>query len=276
MSKMDRPLSHHWPIVDGLRRLRENTLRVTENSVKKVLSAQEAFLHRNPHLYGVDEQRYLQYTLEGALHKYLMASLNLEQLHSLSLTLHDEAVISGVYEKLSFEASDDDLLLVTWSFEGFLFQSRAFLDFYRIYLCAYLQEPHRGYMSSKQFKAKLRDAKRGPFAEKAGRIETYFDEGVFAPDPSISDVSAPKNWGTVLKSLRDKVAHWQQIQPSFDASEDANWPFKFNWPTLQQVGYDKFCQAMQNGMFFLLYEMLPVLYDLEWKPGLHRDDLWSE
>ncbi len=39
---------------------------------------------------------------------------------------------------------------------------------------------------------------------------------------------------------------------------------------------DRFCQYMQNGTFSLVTDVSPVLYELEWRAGPYRPDLWEE
>lgn len=235
---------------------------------------QEIYLQRNLEFYTRAELQHLRYYLKAVSYKFYVATLSLEQLWALSYIKRGE-LFSALQNSLDWlECSDDELLLSSFALEGFLFQGRAFLDFYMIYTCLFLRTGHTGSMSRRKFVKELAKVQQVPFAEKAQRVKEYFDSKVFGGSNGRSfDLN---NWGTLLVSLRDKIAHKDRLRPSFKSEEHLLGEVLFNWPTLQDMTYDRFCQYMQNGMFSLVTDVSPVLYELEWKPGPYKPDLWQQ
>lgn len=260
-------------MANGLHILLDETRKYSDSIPKKVEAMQDIYLKRNSTLYTKEENQQLQYYLKACNYKFYLATLSLEQLWALSHTKRGQVinVLENSLDRL--DCSDDDILLISFVFEGFLFQSRAYLDFYMLYLCLFLKTGHQGRISKSKFDKALMNAPT-PLDEKATIVKEYFQSEVFADTKN--DWLSPENWGTLLRSLRDKIAHRDRLRPSFDSDETLAGQILFDWPTLQQTTYDRFCQYMQNGMFELLREVSPILYDLEWKPGPFKSNMWLE
>jgi hypothetical protein len=197
-----------------------------------------------------------------------LANLSLEQLWALSETKRGElyAALENSLDKL--DISDNELLLISFAFEGVLFQAMACLEFYMLYLCFFLQllpGDYRGKMTTSTFFDKLEKSKEDEPSGKVGQIEGYFKTRVFGADKQ--DIWHPNNWGTLLISLRDKIAHRDRLRPSFDSDETLIGQVLFDWPTLRGITCDRFYQSMDNGLFCLIKELSSILYELEWKPG---------
>lgn len=260
-------------IAEGLRILLADSKIHAEIPVQKVHAMQDIYFQNNPSLFTPEECEIIEDLLKAAAYKFHLANLNLEQLWALSQNKRDELfyALENAIDQLS--VSDDELLLISFALEGFLFQARAFLDFYMLYLCLSLKADHPGYMSTQKFFKALRGVQQSPFAEKASQIHLYFDEHVFgSPD---WDGLNTNNWGSLLRSLRDKVAHKNRLRPAYESDEVLVGGILFDWPTLQGITYDRFCQYVQNGMFSLFTDLTPILYELDWKAGLYRPDMWE-
>lgn len=264
----------HQSIANGLRTLLSKTRKYADSFPKKVQAMQGIYLGRNTGLYTSGELQQLRYYLRAAMYKFYLATLGLEQLWALSHTKRDELVEALQNSLDRLECSDDELLLMSFALENFLFQARSFLDFYMLYLCLLLRAGHEGSMSRKRFYKALGNAGDSDFAEKAAAVEDYFDSRVFA-EPDSNFVLSPDNWGSLVASLRNKIAHRDRLRPSFDSGEALIDEVLFDWPTIQAITYDRFCQYMQNGMFMLVTDISPIIYDVEWKPGIYSPDLWS-
>jgi hypothetical protein len=253
--------------------LLDTSRKLHEAFPQKLYAMQEVYLLRHPELYTSEQVEYLQYYLKSVIYKFHLANLSLEQLWSIGdskrLTALD-ALENGM-DRL--DCSDNELLLSSFALEGFLFQGNALLDFYMLFSCLLLRTREKGSMSSKtDFYKELGKVQHEPFAGKAKWLENYFKGNVFAePDKQRFDDNA---WGTLLRSLRDKIAHRDIIRPSFESQETLIRGVLFDWPTLRGMPYDRFCQAMENGMFSLMTEAASYLYELDWKPGPYRPNLW--
>lgn len=260
-------------IAEGLRILLADSKIHAEIPIQKLHAMQDIYFQTNPRLFTREDCDKMEDSLKAATYKFYLSNLNLEQLWSLSHNKRDYLfyALENTIDQLS--VTDDELLLISFSLEGFLFQARAFLDFYMLYLCLSLKADHPGYMSTKKFFKALEGVQQSPFAEKASQIHIYFYEHVFGSTDW--DGLNPNNWGSLLRSLRDKVAHKNRLRPSYESDEVLVGGIRFDWPTLQGITYDRFCQYIQNGMFSLLTDLAPILYELEWKAGPYNQDMWK-
>ena len=265
-------LDYH-SIVSGLRSLLQGVRQNDDSILRKLDAMQTLYLQKWASSYSLAETEALRYHLRAVSYKFYLADLSLEQLWSLSQATRDR-LLEALQNSLDrLVVSDGELLLICFALEGFLFQAKAFLDFYMLYVCLFLRTGYRGSMSRARFFNGLEKVRSGPFAGKARAVEDYFRDKVFRPGDAKGFV--PENWGTLLGSLRDKIAHRDRLRPSFDGSEKLLEKVLLDWPTLQGTTYERFCQDMQNGMFALFTDVSPVLYELEWKAGPYRPDLWE-
>ncbi|MCB0090019.1 MAG: hypothetical protein KDE54_19070 [Caldilineaceae bacterium] len=252
-------------IAEGLNTLVIDTRKYADGIHLKVQAMQANFFKTNPNLYKHTEKLQIDYYLKAALYKSYLATIALEQLWSLSYFKRNDVLFALQNSLETLDCDDDEILAISFAFENFLFLSRAFLDFYMLYLCLFLKTGHEGKISQSKFYSMLNRAQTGHFAHKANQVDEYFKTKVFAE--SSNDKLVPENWGTLVQSLRDKIAHQDRVRPNFASKETLLGTVLFNWPTLQGMTYDRFCQFMENGMFSMVTEISSLVYDLEWKPG---------
>ncbi|RMD67251.1 hypothetical protein D6817_02070 [Candidatus Pacearchaeota archaeon] len=261
-------------IARGVHALVKSARKHADVPLQKIYAMQEIFLQRNSGLYTKEERNRLRYYLKAVAYKFHLANLSLEQLWALSEDKRQELFFALENSLDRLDVSDDELLAISFAFEGFLFQATSFLDFYMLYICLLLKSGHQGSISKKRFFKALAKVSDPFLAGKAQRVSTYFANHVFAE--TTGEWLVPHNWGTLLRSLRDKIAHRDRIRPSFESDETLVGEVLLNWPTLQSITYDRFCQYMQNGMFALFTDVAPLLYDLEWRSGPYRRGMWDE
>ncbi len=245
-------------IVLGLQNLSKQCTQNTENTVNKIHIMQNDYLSRNNKTYTIEEHKQINYYFKATLYKFHLAGMSLEQLWSLSSLKRNEVykALENSVEKL--DISDNDLNIISFTFESFLFQSKSFLDFMMIFICLILKTNHKGSISKNKFFKALKYQKLA----RAEKTINYFNDHVFGSDDFHG--LFPNNWGTLLSDLRDKVAHRDKIRPSFKSSETLLDNILFNWPTLHNLTYDRFYQYIQNGMFGLFTDVFPIILNLEW------------
>lgn len=90
--------------------------------------------------------------------------------------------------------------------------------------------------------------------EKCVRIQKYFSNRVFGNE----------SWGTILRSLRDKIAHRDMLRLSNKSTEYLFNDELFDWPTIQCMTLDRFFQSIENGIFELIQETSEILYEKQW------------
>ena len=261
-------------VSQGLNALREAERRYADSILQKLALMQQVYLRRHSGLYDASEVAGLRYYLAAVCHKFHLASLSLEQLWALSHTTRNR-LFDAISNSLdSLDTTDDELLFAGFALEAFLFQARAFLSFYMIYLCRAVKTGHTGSMTRERFFRRLDGIEPGPLSGKAALLAAYFRSHVFAESDRNQFISG--NWGSVLVSLRDKITHRDRLRPSFESDERLLDRVLFDWPTLRGITYDRFCQDMQNGMFALFTDLSPVIYELEWQAGPCRPGTWGE
>jgi hypothetical protein len=195
--------------------------------------------------------------------KFTVASVHLEDLWRVSenarLSLFDLAKNSV----LEHRWDEEEMLDATRHLEAFLFQARAFLDVYMRLCCEVLARRCPPLMSTKEFKNALADALPGA-EQRAANMQAFFDDEVFGD----------QKWGSLLRALRDKIAHRDEIRPSRDGIE-TTLDVRLDWPTIRRMTYDRLAQDFQNGVFELVRSTSPWLFELGWKSGPYDAAAWD-
>ena len=204
-----------------------------------------------------------------------MANYSLEQLW----VIRDAKVEANLFEIFnnsitSLKLTDNEVFLQSHILEQFLFQGRSYLDFFMLYLAHFLRTGHTGAISTKKFYKGLSQANPELLDKKAIKVKTYFRENVFSLEKPV-DSGQPTNWGELLKSLRDRIAHRDRINISMNNREQIMNDILLEMPTLQDLTYERFCQAMNNGMYELIRDLFPILYHLEWQAGPYRNGMFE-
>jgi hypothetical protein len=190
--------------------------------------------------------------------------ISVEQLQAVRHNKINESIVPAIENSLDrLDCSNNERLLVSFAFENLLFESRAFLDLYMILVCLLLRTGFtKGYMNKERFFDELDKVQQIPFSQKAEWVTDYFKSNVFGEYDDKSFVR--KDWGELLKSLRDRIAHRDIIRPSFDSDETLIKGILLDWPTLQGMTYHAICEMIRNGMYLLFYDVSAFLYDLKW------------
>ena len=143
-----------------------------------------------------------------------------------------------------------------------------------LYIAHLFRTGHEGSISTDRFYKRLANAKPDFLRARAKCVEEYFNSKVFGKEKEV-DIMSPKNWGSLLKSLRDKIAHKDRINFSMNSPDRIIHDIHLDFPTLKDLTYDRFCQAMENGIFIMVEDLFPILYDLEWQAGPYREGMFE-
>ena len=193
--------------------------------------------------------------LRAALFKFELAHVHLENIWQIRETIGLELLLDNSVENHAWDNATSTL--GSLHLEGFLYQARAFLDATMLHGVLALGVSFRGSMSLKAFKKVVDPGsdRRPAHAEELHRL--FFGEGgVFATDA----------WGSLLRALRDRVAHGRDFTPGDESSERVG-VVTLDWPTLRGQTFHALAQSFQNDAFGLLCDLVPVLYGTPWKPG---------
>jgi hypothetical protein len=237
----------------------------TEPMFLKLQRMQEIYLNKNNALYSHSHIDQIKRHLQSVTYKFVLTDIHLEQLWALSLISRSNLwkALDDSHDRL--EWNDNQLVIGYVFLESFLFQARSFIDIFFRYICLLMGDEKFGKMSSKKF-FRFMTSNKKPFKNKRDRLHSYFKEKVFGED----------QWGALLRSLRDKIAHQEHLRPSYEWSEKLLDKVHLDLPTIQGRTFDRLCQEIENGMFEMIRKTSSILFDLEWKSGPYRADLWTE
>lgn len=270
------PFKRYRVIVAGLQASLEESQSYSSQIPKKLRLMQEVYLQRNPHVYSTEQIRKLHYYQRAFAYKDASVALSLEQLWSLVHAGEGDRpllqVLGNIYD--DHRIDDPHLALLSFTLESFLLQATAFLDFYMLHLSAFFHIADTDRMSGPKLIKALSEVALPRFQEKAEQARDFFQSRVFgkAGRGAVSIGS----WGDVLRELRHSTIHRDMEYPSFDTGEQLTAKKTDAWPeSLQSIEAVRFAQDVQNDMFFMVTQLSAVLYDLEWKPGPFRPDLWK-
>lgn len=211
-------------------------------------------------------------TLAAFHHKRLLSALALEQLWRLS-----ECSRASIFETLQasldrFTPSDGELVALAFSLEAFLIQSRASIEFYWVHVCEALGIATRSYLKPSQFRKRLAEIESPELRARGRRVRARFDR---LEDPPAS-AGIESAWLKMLTSLRDKVAHRDQVRPNFESTEMIADQVLHDWPTIKTLTWERFGQAISNGIFEdVIREGAPELYDVPWQAGPYRPGMFA-
>lgn len=195
--------------------------------------------------------------------KFMVSSVHLEELWRVSertrLTL-PEVIENAVTlhrwdERARFDA--------TRHLESFLFQARSFIDVFMRLVCEVLSSSPPVYMSVDDFRRALRDVPVWT-SERAERLRQYFDHEVFGMS----------SWGTLVRSLRDKIAHRDSLRPSQTGQEHVA-GIRLDWPTIKGLTFERLAQDFHSGAFELVRSAGPIIFDSEWYSGPYRANAYD-
>jgi|GEM_PF-3463779 len=254
-NKMTDPTKLDNKIVQGLEALTKTTShKAVVNLQNKVLKTHNMFIENNKKLCSKKWHAKVKNLFDASFLKYALFNLHLELLWAQSdlKRLSLCKVLDNSIEEMDINA--DKNLILAFSFESFLFQARAFVDIYMFFICIFLgcikpDEPMN--MSKKRFEKKMIEHEQN---EKCVRIQKYFSNRVFGNE----------SWGTILRSLRDKIAHRDMLRLSNKSTEYLFNDELFDWPTIQYMTLDRFFQSIENGIFELIQKTSEILYEKQW------------
>ncbi len=173
---------------------------------------------------------------DSLLFKFISVATNLEFLWQIHYVKKDKLELQEHIAEWRNNLSLTDLIF----FENVLIQLRAFIDFSQKLSCLVLKytKPIDGTKDFYKILSKMD-------SQKARKIESKF-----------SEIMSEKSWGSSVKSIRDKITHYDIIKTKSE--------FR---PLIQGKPYERFCQDLENDMFVFLTELQSILFEKEWKSG---------
>lgn len=251
------------------------TVRKYATSLPEKLEAMEEKYIQNTPGYSFIERKKIVYFREAFTYKFHLTNLHLEQLWSLEHIGHQpillKQILTNIYDTHQF--GNDNPLLPSFAIEGFIIQGTAFLDFYMLYMSSVFKLKETNHLSGKKFIKALEQVVEDPYKARAEQVKEYFANNVFGDQKAGALLS--NNWGELLKSLRNSLVHRDMLYPDFPNEISLLKKVIGEWPQKEEnLTCSRFCQDVQNVMFYLLTKLAAAVYGLEYKPGPYKPDMW--
>lgn len=235
-----------------------------ENVSKKLFRMQELYLDKYGHLYRDELREKINKGLETVAHKFTLSTIHLEFLWKQSEASRTEIIFDLTNSVSEHKWNDARRTLGSLFLESFLFQIKSFIDVYQKYCCLILGIEKPNYDGIEAF-YKILSKVQQEHMVKADFVSEYFKDEIFGESC----------WGKMVKDLRDKIAHFDFVRYNYNGTEIIQ-DTLLNWPTLRGLTYDRFCQDVENNVFYMLTKISPVIYQLPWKSGQYKHDLWDK
>jgi hypothetical protein len=226
-------------IRDGMLLMVSKNRRYIEATHNILRHVHNVYIKENSHLYNESELSVISHFLDSVIYKSFLVRVAVEQLQSVRHGRIHESLLPAISNSLDIlDCSDDEQVLVSFALESFLFEARSFLDVYMIFVCLLLKTGFtKGHMRKSRFYKELDRVTDPPFDQKSQWMKDYFETKVFGQE-EIPEASIMRDdWGTLLRSLRDKIAHRDVINLSFDSREKFINDIRLDWPTLKGITY---------------------------------------
>ena len=238
-------------------------IEATHNILKYV---HEIYIGKNSHLYTEAELFWIKHYFDSVIYKSFLVRIAVEQLQSVRHGKINESLWPAIENSLdTLNCSNDEQVLVSFALEAFLFEARSFLDVSMILFCLLLKTWFtKGHMNKSRFYDELDKVVDSPFDQKAKWIKQYFDTKVFGQEENQETSVFRDDWGTLLRSLRDRIAHRDVINLSFDSKEKFINDIRLDWPTLKGITYHLLAETIGNGIHALFHQGLCHIYELKW------------
>lgn len=224
------------------------------------------YIDKSLYLYTEDELFRINHFFDSVIYKSFLTRVAIEQLQSVRHGRINESLWNAFENILvTLDCSDDEQVLVSFALESFLFEARSFLDVYMIFVCLLLRTGFtKGYMSKSRFYDELDKVVEPSLAQKAKWIKQYFETRVFGYEENQETSISRNDWGTLLRSLRDRISHRDVISLSFESKEKFIADIRLDWPTIKGLTYHSMAETIGNGIYTLFHQGLCHIYELKW------------
>jgi len=247
-------------------------LLVSENrdSIEKTIGIfrkiHQDYLTRTSDIYTTEELYWINHFADSVAYKLFLVRIANEQLQTVKYARINESLWSAIENCLdSVNYSDDEEILTSYSFESVLFEVRSFLNIFMIFVCDLLKTGFtNGRMSKSKFYKELNNNNYPQFSSKAKWIENYFKNEVFGHEEDPTTKIFRKDWGCLIRSLRNKVVHRDVILKSYDSKEKFINDILLECPTVKEMTYYSFSEMIGNGIHALFHKALCHIYNLNW------------
>lgn len=200
-------------------------------------------------------------SMDALVWKLTAAGIHLERLWENREVFDRQQLISRILTDHSNHRrfTDEEVAFLTAEFEAFLFQARALISVAQVHTLDACRVQFGGQLTNEKYTRKVHSAPE-QVKPRLTKAHKYFTEKIFGSG----------KWGSLLKSLRDRIAHFDRIRPSqinlYDGSEDL---------TVTGLSLERLAQDFENGVYDLLVEVIAPIWERKWVPGAYYQNMWT-
>jgi hypothetical protein len=193
--------------------------------------------------------------------KLTVAGIHLERLWENKESFDLNQLISKAYggEQDPRRFTDEEITYLTLEFEAYLIQARALITVAQIHTLDACRQPFGGRLTNEKFEKAVKGAS-DDVKERLFRAHEYFVESVFGPG----------KWGSVLKSLRDRVLHLDRVRPLKISGEDGSEEL-----IVRGLSLERLTQDYENGTYELLVNVIAPIWERDWSAGVYTPGMWE-
>ncbi len=200
-------------------------------------------------------------SIDALVWKLTAAGIHLERLwenrESFAVQQLMSKALTGDPEPKRFTVKE--VAFLTAEFEAYLLQARAFISVAQIHTLDACRVPFGGQITNKKYEKAVRKAPKD-VSVRLTRAHNYFTQNVFGRG----------KWGSLLKSLRDRVAHFDRVRPSKSTSDGGSEDL-----TVAGLSLERLAQDFENGTYDLLVNVIAPIWERDWQPGPYRPGMWA-
>lgn len=151
-------------------------------------------------------------SIDALMWKLTAAGIHLERLWEYRDSVALKKLLENAYDynPEPERYTDKEVAYLTVEFEAYLLQARSFISVAQIHTLDACRVPFGGILTNEKYEKAVKNAS-SDVSERLMKAYNYFENEVFGNN----------KWGVLLKSLRDRVAHFDRIRPSSQSSNKA-------------------------------------------------------
>ena len=199
-------------------------------------------------------------SIDALIWKLTAAGIHLERLWEYRESVAMKRLLENA-NQYDFEPkrfTDKKVADLTVEFEAYLVQARAFISVAQIHTLDACRIKFGGQLTNENYKKAVGTAP----PEVSDRL-------VCAYDFFKNEVFGNGKWGTLLRSLRDRVIHFDRIRPSVSKNADTE------QLSVAGLTLERLAQDFENGHYDLFLDVIAPIWERKWIAGANISGMWE-
>ena len=199
-------------------------------------------------------------SIDALLWKLTAAGIHLERLWEFKETAAMNSLLKNVKNNISEPKrfTDKEVCYLTAEFEAYLMQARALISVAQIHTLDACRVSFGGILTNEKYEKAVKTAP----PDVNNRL-------VIAYNYFLNEIFGSGKWGSLLRSLRDRVVHFDRIRPS-SSIDNEDEQLRVAGLTLEQLAQD-----FENGSHSMFLNVIAPIWEREWISGSYSPGMWK-